>query len=394
MRSIALPALFLGAALFSACTDAPAPAASAPAQEVAILLEPGPAAEAAMAIEASMSEHRIPGMSVAVIRDGEIVWSEAFGVANLETGARVTRDTRFRLASLSKLFAADIAAMLAEEGALDLDEDIRAYVPAFPDKGAPITLRQLLGHLAGIRSYLPKDTDPAQPGGAIDTRPYPDAAAILAIFADDPLLAPPGEAYAYSTFGYSLAELVLEAAAGRRFEELLHEKILAPAGIEDVAVDDMFAIVPNRTEFYSSREEYPELSADRYGPVVNASPLNSAYKIAGGGLVGDAEAVAAYGALHLAPGFFSDAVFTEIFTRQHTNAGEELGVGLGWRNEKDDKGRTLFHHSGSQQGSRAHLSVYPEEGLSIAILSNMNNPRDVHGLAGAIAEPFLNNAKN
>ena len=173
--------LLAGASLLSACADQSQNTAAPSPQSETILAEPAHAAAAAKAIEASMAENHIPAMSVAVIRNGEIVWSEAFGKANLETGDAATRDTKFRLASVSKLFAADIAAMLDEEGVLDLDADIRTYLPQFPDKGAPITLRQLLGHIAGIRHYDPKDRDRAQPGGPIDVRLYPDAASILAI---------------------------------------------------------------------------------------------------------------------------------------------------------------------------------------------------------------------
>ncbi len=383
--------LLLGVFALAACDNAgPQASSTANNEQGAVVREQKAAASGIDAIETAMAADDIPAISVAVMHHGEIVWSESFGMANLETGAPANRETRFRIGSVSKLFTADLAAILAEEGVVDLDADIRSYLPQFPDKNAAITLRQLLGHLGGVRHYEDKDRDMAAPGGPIDMRYYPDAASILAIFAEDPLIAPPGEKYSYTTFGYSLIGLVLEAAADKSYFDLLREKILTPAGINDVAVDDMFAIVPNRAEFYDNIKDYDDfLPAESYGPVVHALPLNSAYKIPGGGLVADAEAVAAFGSLHLTPGFFSETTYADIFTRQKTSAGEELEVGLGWRIAKDEAGRLLYHHSGSQQGGRAHLAVYPEAGISIAILANMNYPIDIRALSDKVAEPFL-----
>lgn len=375
-----------GALLLTAC------ATTAPAVDSAVVsAEPAHAALAADAVRVAMTADEIPALAVAVSRHGALVWSEAFGVADLENDLAATRNTKFRLGSVSKLLTADLAAIMAEEGTVDLDTDVRTYVPAFPDKGAPVTLRQLLGHLGGVRHYLPKDRDGAAPGGPIDVRLYTDAASVLAIFADDPLVAAPGEKYHYTTFGYSLIGLALEAAAQKPFPVLVREKILAPAGIDDIVVDDHFAVIPGRAGYYDQTADYRGLLPPaRYGTVVNALPLNSAYKIPGGGYAGDAEAVAAFGALHLAPGFFSEAAYAELFRPQTTNAGDALPVALGWRVGEDADGRRLFQHSGSQQGGRAHLAVWPDDGLVVAFLTNMGGrPRDSAGLAQEIAAPFL-----
>jgi CubicO group peptidase (beta-lactamase class C family) len=343
------------------------------------------------AIEGAMRVDQIPAMSIAVIDDGTLAWSEAIGTANLETGEPATVQSRFRLGSVAKVLSADLAAVLAHEGAVDLDADIRTYVPAFPDKGKVITLRQLLGHLGGVRHYVDGDFDFAVPGGVIDWRVYPDADSILALFAGDPLVAAPGEEFNYTTFGYSLIGLALEGATGKRYFELLNEKILAPAGIQGIAVDDMFMLVPGRVEFYDPIADYEGmLPAETYGPVVNAAHLNSAYKIPGGGLIGTAEAVARFGALHLPGGPLSESELPELFAVQKTRAGVETEMALGWHISRDGKGRRLFSHSGSQQGCRAFLAIYPDDGLVVAVLSNMGGlPDDIASLSGRIAEAFL-----
>lgn len=377
----------------AACASAPA-ATTQNADDRIVYTAPAAKSAPAQAlpvIEAAMEADNIPGLSVAVMKDGALVWSQGFGLSNIELGVAATRDTKFRLGSVSKLFAADIAALMAADGVVDLDADIRRYLPAFPDKGATITLRQLLGHTAGIRHYKDKDFDFTQAGGGIDTRLYKDAASILAIFANDPLISAPGAEYHYSTFGYSLISLVLEAAGGRSFGMLLDDYILAPAEIPDILADDLFAVIRGRAGFYDAASDYKEiLDLTQYSPIVRAAPLNSAYKIAGGGLLGTAEAVAYFGELHRAPGFFSAPILTEIFTAQKLNNGAETTTGLGWRIGTDASGRRMFHHSGSQQGARAHLLVYPDDGVVVAFLTNMGGlPQDALGLSEKIAAPFL-----
>jgi CubicO group peptidase (beta-lactamase class C family) len=373
--------MLAAAAAVSACTGTGTPLSS-------------PESAGRRAIEAAMQVDRIPAMSIAVISDGTLAWSEATGTANLETGEPATLQSRFRLGSVAKVLSADLAAVLAREGAVDLDADIRTYVPAFPDKGEVITLRQLLGHLGGVRHYVDGDFDFTAPGGVIDWRVYPDADSILALFAGDPLVAAPGEEFNYTTFGYSLIGLALEGATGERYFELLNEKILGPASIQGIAVDDMFMIVPGRVEFYDPVADYEDLlPAETYGPVINAAHLNSAYKIPGGGLVGTAEAVARFGALHLPGGLLPESALPELFAVQKTRAGAETGMALGWHVSRDGKGRRLFSHSGSQQGCRAFLAVYPDDSLVVAVLSNMGGlPDDIASLSERIAEAFLADA--
>lgn len=361
-------------------------AAPATAQEAA---RPDPV-EARQAIAEAMAADHVPALSVAVYRGDDLVWSEAFGEANIENHAPARTDHLFRIGSVSKVFTATLAARLAQQGLIDLDRPIRDYLSDWPERHPPITLRQLLGHLGGVRHYIGRDFDGSQPGGRNDLRLYPDRASILALFANDDLVAPPGEGFHYTTFGYTLAGLVIEAATGEDFETLLNEHLLAPAGITDVRVDNFFAIVPGRVENYDPAEDYGDAVPADAGPVVNAMPLNSAYKIPGGGLVADAEAVARFGTLIFEAGFLTEDAYREMLTSQRNAAGEVTGVGLGWRIGADAAGRTLFHHSGSQQGSRAHIAVYPEERLSVAILTNLGNrPRDIAALSAAVAADFL-----
>ena len=135
------------------------------------------------------SNHAIPAVAGSVWKGDGVGWSGGVGFVNLEQGTPVTQDSKFRLGSVSKVLTASLAGILVQEGAVDLDMDIRTYVPSFPDKGHTITLRQLLGHLGGIRHYVRTDFNPMQPGGMIDLRLYPNTESTLALFANDDLVA-------------------------------------------------------------------------------------------------------------------------------------------------------------------------------------------------------------
>lgn len=341
-------------------------------------------------VAGARDENAVPAMSVSVWKDDGIAWSEAFGVADLEHDVPATRRSLFRIGSVSKALTASLAARLAEEGLIDLDADIRETLPAFPDKGAPITLRQLLGHLGGVRHYQGKDYDFTAPGGMIDTRPHPDRESILAIFAGDPLVAAPGETFSYTTFGYTLVGLVLEAATGRDYFDLLSEYLLQPAGAAGVLIDDWFAVIPNRADNYDPIGDYEGYLPATLGPAVNSSPLNSAYKRPGGGLIASADDLVKIAALHFAPGFLSEDMYAQVFTSQKDAAGEETSTGLGWRIDADGAGRTFYHHRGSQQGSRAMLVIYPEERIAVAMLSNLAGaPDDIQQRAQDVAALFI-----
>jgi CubicO group peptidase (beta-lactamase class C family) len=338
------------------------------------------------ALEAARAEHGVPGMSAAVWRDGEIVWTGAAGEANIELGVPASAATRYRLGSVAKVFTGTLAAKLAGEGRIDLDRPIREWMPDLPEHYDGVTLRLLLGHLAGVRHYWLLDRGILVPGGPIDTREYPTRESILAIFIDDPLQAPPGEEYSYTTFGFTLAGVAMEAATGERFEDLLRAEVLEPLALETIVVDDYRAIVPDRAAPYD-----PPAPRDGEGaPVRNAAPLNSAYKVPGGGLIGSAPDIARFGGAHVDDAFLGEAMHAEVFTSQVDGSGEPTGVGLAWRATRDGEGRLVYHHGGSQQGCRSALLVYPEHGVAVAVMSNLTGtPRAIEDLAQTIAAPFL-----
>jgi CubicO group peptidase (beta-lactamase class C family) len=258
---------------------------------------------------------------------------------------------------------------------------VRSFLPDYPEAGAGISSRQILGHLSGIRHYQPKDVVDGW-----DSKHFDTVRASLVTFQDDPLLSAPGEEEHYSTYAFTLLAAILEVAGGASFPELVEREVAHPLGLVTLAVDRRSDVVEGRVAFY----DRDGAAAATVAAARNASYLDPSYKWAGGGLVASAEDLARFGAAHLAPGYLSARALAELFTPQRTRSGAEIAVGLSWRLAKDPAGRTIYHHSGSQEGARAFLLVYPEEKLVVALLSNLGGvPAKPLDHAVALAAPFL-----
>lgn len=166
---------------------------------------------------------QIPAVSIAVVINDEMVWSEAFGYADLELRAPAAAVTRFRIASISKAFTGTLVAKLVEAGKLDLDTRIRSIDPGLPEHYDAVTVRDLVRHTAGVRHYAT---------GEIAVPDYYETLEdALEVFINDPLLNAPGEAYNYSTYGYTLLGHVIEKATGMSYFDALRENILEPLGL-------------------------------------------------------------------------------------------------------------------------------------------------------------------
>src|SRR6185369_2309850 len=188
-----------------------------------------------------------PGASITVIKDGHVIWSEGFGMADVEQQVPATPLTRFRVGSVSKPLTSAALGLLVEERKLDLDAPIQKYVPSFPQKPWPITTRQLAGHLAGIRHYE---------AGEFESRaPYATVRAGLAVFEKDALLFEPGTRFSYSSYGWNLIAAVMEGASGEKYLDLMQKSVFGPAGMTHTGPDAAAETVPRRAHFYTRDPE-------------------------------------------------------------------------------------------------------------------------------------------
>ncbi len=325
-------------------------------------LPAGAGGKIAAILERGRRERGIPGLSAAVLWRGKVLWKKAFGLADVENGVPVTTRTVFRIASISKSLTATALLRLFEKGRIDLDADIRRYVPSFPKKRWTVTPRLLLGHLAGIRHY--------RRGEIYLVRRFTDLASTLPLFARDPLLFEPGTKYSYSTYGFSLLGRAVETASGKAFFDALWDLVLAPAGMFRTFLDDQQAIVSFRARGYRR---------DGKGRLLNCRLADTSNKVPGGGLLSTAEDLARFGGALLGGKLLSPGTRKLAWTSQKTRDGKRTGYGLGFQ-VRTWKGRKEVDHTGGQPGTSTILYILPREGTVLVLLSNLEG-RNLRGLA-------------
>jgi len=319
------------------------------------------------AVASFMSENSVPGLSAAVVLDGEPRWSQGFGMADLENYSPATSSTLFRLGSISKSISATAVLQIWERGRLDLDAPVQKYCSEFPQKEWPITTRELLGHLGGIRHY---STDGKGDVPEDSARHFSSMKESLQLFANDPLVAKPGTKFNYSTYGYTLIGCVFEGAASEKLTDYLRRNVFDPAGMEQTRDDDFFAVIPHRTRWYHK---------DARGIVRNAGVLDSSYKIPGGGMISSADNMAKFEAAVLGDRLLKRATRDLMWTSQKTTDGRETGYGLGW-GITNKFGLRILEHTGGQQGTSTAFAVVPSRNAGVVVLCNMDNV-DVNHLA-------------
>jgi serine beta-lactamase-like protein LACTB, mitochondrial len=318
----------------------------------------------------------IPGLALAVAVDGKIVYSESFGYADLEERVPVWPTTKFRIGSISKPLTATALMQLVEAGKLDLDTPVQKYVPSFPDKGAPITVRMLAGHLGGIRHYHGDEMN--------IQRHYDNVLEGLKIFENDPLVSPPGTKFNYSSYGFNLLSAVIESASGEPFLVYMQEHVFTPMGLVHTAADQNTQIIEQRSRFY-------ELAKD--GHQENAPYVDNSYKWAGGGFLSTAEDLVRFGSTILQGGVLKTETLQAMFTSQKTKSGEATEYGIGWGIHKSRSGRLTYEHSGGSVGGTSQLILYPETHVVVALVTNLSDKEWKREEVEAVAEKFVSSQK-
>ena len=319
------------------------------------------------AVSKFMASTHVPGVSVGVVENGEYEWARGFGFADLENNAPASEHTLYRLGSISKPLTAVGAMELWQEGKIDLDAPVQKYCPAFPEKSKPITTREVMGHLGGIRHYKSESQDDPEIG---NTKHFDNPIqAGLDFFKNDPLVADPGSHFHYSTQGYTLVGCVMEGASGTKYVDYMRQNVVLAAGMEQTQVDDRFAIIPYRTRFYQKTKD---------GTVENADFLDSSYKIPGGGWLSSAEDMARFEVAMLNDKLLKRSTRDLMWTPLKPSDGSKDTYGLGW-GVKDEDGLRVVGHSGGQQGTSTDFLIAPDKRAGVVVLTNMEeiNPNEL-----------------
>jgi len=334
-------------------------------------------------VRAHLTERNVPGMSVAVGLHGDLVWAEGFGWADLENRVPVEPDTRFRIGTASVALTSAAIGVLLDGGRLELDDELQVYVPEFPRKQWPVTLRQLMAHTAGIR------TDGGDEGPLLSARCDRPVEA-LELFDKHPLLFEPGSRYQYSSYGWILLSAAVEAVAGEPFLTFMRRRIFDPLGMDDTRTDFADAVTAGQTTYY-----FPRFAADpRYGYHLMRELEYSCYAGASAFLSTPSDLVR-FGLAVSSGTLLTPATVELLQTPQRLANGEETGYGLGWDIETatlaGKQVRVAGHDGDSLGGMVASLLTFREQGIVVAVTSNISYA-ETFSLATRIADVFAERA--
>ena len=296
--------------------------------------------------------------SVLVAKGDQIILNKGYGYANVEWQVPNSPESKFRLGSITKQFTAACILLLEERGKLKIDDPIKKYMPDAPAAWDKITFFHLLTHTSGIPSFT-GFPDYASTE-ALATTPEK----LVARFRDKPLEFQPGEKWNYSNSGYVLLGYLIEKISGEPYSQFVQENIFTPLGMKDSGYDSNTAIIPHRDSGYTPNEK---------GELQNAGYINMTIPLSAGALYSTTLDL-----LKWEQGLFGGKLISAASLQKMTTPFKsDYGFGLGVR---DVKGHKLIEHGGGIEGFNTELAYYPDEKLTVIVLSNQNT-----GATGDIA---------
>jgi serine beta-lactamase-like protein LACTB, mitochondrial len=333
---------------------------------------------------AGLVRQNLPGLSVAVGVGGDIVWAEGFGWADMERRLPVAPGMRFRIGHASKSLTSAAVGLLLEKGKLHLEDEIQTYVPEFPRKQWPVTLRQLMGHVAGVRHY---DSEEA----SMPTAHCDRAVEGLKRFADHPLRFEPDSQYGYSTFGWVLVSAAVEAAAQEPLSTFMTAQVFKPLGMTATTFESSAEPMADRVTFYQRR-----FTGDGGEGVVPATAVDYSCFAGAGAILSTPSDLVRFGLAINGGKLLQPDTVQKLQTPQLLTSGKETEYGLGWMVEEvtlaGEPTRMVHHASRSLKGGTTSFMTFPARGMVVAVTANIANAitRDI---ALAIAQAFADNER-
>jgi CubicO group peptidase (beta-lactamase class C family) len=314
-----------------------------------------------------------PGCSVGVTRHGDVLFEAAYGMADLEHGIPNTPGTIFEGGSVSKQFTSAAVVLLALDGVLSLEDDVRRWVPEVPDYGHTITLRHLMTHTSGLRDW---GSVASISGWGREERSHDHDDVVDMVSRQSALNFEPGHEYSYSNSGYNLLAIVVTRASGSSFADFSKKRIFEPLGMDDTQWrDDYRRIVPGRSSAYDATDEGWEINR----------PIE--YVHGNGGILTTVRDLGIWNQALTDGRLGGDAFLSLMHTQGRLNDGSEIVYAGGLR-VSEFAGVRSVTHTGSTAGYRAYLGRFPEQGLSVAMLCNASDV-STGGSGGRIARTFL-----
>lgn len=322
-------------------------------------------------VNSEMQKERIPGLSLAVIKDGQIILAKGYGLANVELQVAVTPETIFQSGSMGKQFTATAVMMLVEEGKVSLDDKITKYFTDAPASWQNITVRHLLTHTAGTTDY-PSDFD--------FRRDYTEAELLKRAEAI-PLTFQPGEKWSYSNLGYLILGILIHKVSGTFYGEFLQERVFKPLGMTTARIISEADIVPNRAAGY--RLVKGELKNQGWvSPTLNTT--------ADGALYLTVYDMAKWDAALYTERLLRRASLEQMWMPVKLNSGKTEDYGFGWR-LAEVRGHHIIERGGAWQGFKSHIARYVDDKLTVVVFANLAqaNPTMIAHAIAAIYNPDL-----
>jgi len=332
-----------------------------------------PADEVTRIVRAEMENQHIPGLALLVTRNGVPVRSEGFGLANVELNVPVKPETIFQSGSIGKQFTAAAVLMLADAGKIGLDDPLSKYFAAGPGWWNQVTIRELLSDTAGFADY-PKDFDLRKDYGEEE---------LLKMVEAIPPAYPPGTSWAYSNLGYVTLGILIHRVSGRYFGDFLQERVFIPLGMSTTRIISEADIIPNRAAGYVLDK----------GQLKNQEWVApSANSTADGSLYFTILDLARWDAALYTEKVLKESSKREMWTVATLRDGKpnRAGYGFGWFIELQN-GHRVVEHDGRWQGFDTQISRYPDDGLTVVVLTNLGSA-DAHLIADKVAAAYVRDA--
>src|SRR5256714_4648405 len=314
-----------------------------------------------------------PGCAAAVSLNGELLFENAFGLADMEFNVPNTPQTIFESGSVAKQFTAAAIVMLQQEGKLSLEDPVRKYIPELPDYGSPLTIRHLLNHTSGIRDW---GTVMSLTGAGRGDRLISQDLAFDVITHQRALDFTPGSEYSYSNSGYNLLAIIVERVSKQKFAAFLEERLFKPLGMKNSSLrDDFQRIVPGRAQAYSRQGT---------GPWRLNMPFMNVY--GNGGMLTTVGDWIKWNAM-LDSKSLGAPLVDALETRGVLNDGRKITYALGLE-VGTYKGLKDVSHGGATAGYQTFLALYPDNKVSIAVMCNGTSP-GAGGIAAGITDEIF-----
>jgi len=299
---------------------------------------------------------KVASFGVGVVKDGRLVVARGYGMADLENQVSATAETVYRLGSITKQFTAVAIMLLAEEGKLSVDDELTKFLPDYPTQGKKITLRHLLNHTSGIKSYTSLKEFPK-----LGRNDYSHEE-LLALFKDVPLEFEPGTKWNYCNSGYYLLGMVIEKASGQKYEEFLSERIFKPLGMSDTRYGHTRPLIPRRAMGYTNSPK----------GLVNDEFISMNAPYAAGALVSTVLDLVKWSQALEGKALLSSESYAAMHERAKLENGSTRPYGFGWQ-LGELAGHKSIGHGGGIPGFATMITRYPEDRLAVIVLSNTSS---------------------